>query len=87
VVLGFCHWFTPGRAESRHFSQTGKEYKDMEQDDLIFLGAAVLLGQMVSRTRPDRADIKTAVQTARDLRDEVNQQHEDARAAREPKKS
>jgi hypothetical protein len=58
----------------------------MEQDDLIFLGAAVLLGQRESRTPPDSADIKTAVQTARDLRDEVNQQHEDARAAREPKK-
>jgi hypothetical protein len=58
----------------------------MEQDDLIFLGAAVLLGQMASRRPPDPADIKAAVQTARDLRDEVNQQHEEARAKKEPKK-
>jgi hypothetical protein len=58
----------------------------MEQDELIFLGAAVLLGQMVSQRPPDPTDIKTAVQTARNLRAEVEQQHEDARAKKEPKK-
>jgi len=58
----------------------------MEQDDLIFLGAAVLLGQMASRKPPDHTDIQAAVQTARDLRDEVNQQHEEARAKKEPKR-
>jgi len=58
----------------------------MEQDDLIFLGAAVLLVQMSSRNPPDHTDIQAAVQTARELRDEVNQQHEDARAKKEPKK-
>jgi hypothetical protein len=57
----------------------------MEQDDLIFLGAAVLLGQMASRRPPDPTDIKAAVQAARDLRDEVNQQHEDARAKKDPR--
>jgi hypothetical protein len=55
----------------------------MEQDDLIFLGAAVLLGPMPSGKPPDPADIQAAVQTARALRDEVNQQHEDARAKKE----
>ena len=58
----------------------------MEQDDLIFLGAAVLLGQMTSGKPPDHTDIQAAVQTARELRDEVNQQHEEARAKKEPKK-
>ena len=58
----------------------------MEQDELIFLGAAVLLGQMASHTPPDPDEIKTAVQTARNLRDEVEQQHEEARARKEPKK-
>ena len=51
----------------------------MEQDDLIFFGAAVLLGQMVSQRPPDNSEIKAAVQTARSLRDEVNRQHEEAR--------
>jgi hypothetical protein len=59
----------------------------MEQDDLIFLGAAVLLGQMVSQRPPDQSEIRAAVQAARNLRDEVNQQHEEARARKEPKKS
>ncbi len=59
----------------------------MQEDDLIFLGAVVLLGQMASRKPPDSADIKTAVETARNLRVEVNQQHEEARAKKEPKKS
>ncbi len=59
----------------------------MEQDDLIFLGAAVLLGPMASGKPPDPTDIQAAVQTARALRDEVNQQHEDARAKKEPRKS
>ena len=58
----------------------------MEQDELIFLGAAVLLGQMVSQRPPDPTDIKTAVRTARNLRAEVEQQHEDARAKKEPRK-
>jgi len=52
----------------------------MEQDDLIFFGAAVLLGQMVSQRPPDDNEIKAAVQAARSLRDEVNRQHEEARA-------
>jgi hypothetical protein len=59
----------------------------MEQDDLIFLGAAVLLGQMASQRVPDQTEIKAAVITARNLRDEVNFQHEEARAKKEPKKS
>jgi hypothetical protein len=58
----------------------------MEQDDLIFLGAAVLLGQMVSQRPPNQTDIKAAVTTARILRDEVERQHEEARAKREPSK-
>jgi hypothetical protein len=64
-----------------------EEYRNMEQDDLIFLGAAVLLGQMVSQRPPDQSEIRAAVQAARNLRDEVNQQHEEARARKEPKKS
>jgi hypothetical protein len=63
-----------------------EEQTGMEQDELIFLGAAVLLGQMASHRPPDPDEIKTAVQTARNLRDEVEQQHEDARARKEPKK-
>jgi hypothetical protein len=59
----------------------------MEQDDLIFLGAAVLLGQIASQRVPDPTEIKAAVITARNLRDEVNFQHEEARAKKEPKKS
>jgi hypothetical protein len=55
----------------------------MDQDDLIFLGAAVLLGPMASGKTPDATDIQAAVQTARALRDEVNQQHEDARAKKD----
>ena len=55
----------------------------MDQDDLIFLGAAVLLGPMTSRKPPDDTDIQAAVQTARALRDEVIQQHEDARAKKD----
>jgi hypothetical protein len=58
----------------------------MDQDDLIFLGAAVLLGQMVTQRQPDQTQIKTAVTTARNLRDEVERQHEEARLKREPKK-
>jgi hypothetical protein len=59
----------------------------MDQDDLIFLGAAVLLGRTVSQKPPDQSEIKAAVQTARDLRDEVNLQHEEARARKETRKS
>jgi hypothetical protein len=59
----------------------------MQEDDLILLGAVVLLEQMVSRKLPDSAGIKTAVETAGQLRVEVNQQHEEARAKKEPKKS
>jgi hypothetical protein len=59
----------------------------MDQDDLIFLGAAVLLGGTVSQMPPDQSEIKAAVQTARDLRDEVNLQHEEARARKETRKS
>ncbi len=58
----------------------------MEQDDLIFLGAAVLLSQMASQKLPDQSEIKSAVSTARDLRDEVERQHEEARAKKELKK-
>jgi len=59
----------------------------MEQDDLIFLGAAVLLSQMASQRPPDQSEIRAAVQTARNLRDEVNQQHEESRSKKEPRKS
>lgn len=59
---------------------------DMEQDDLIFLGAAVILGQMASQRPPDQSEIKSAVSTARNLRDEVERQHEEARAKKEIKK-
>jgi hypothetical protein len=59
----------------------------MEQDDLIFLGAAVLLGQMVIQREPDQTEIKTAVTTARNLRDEVERQHEEARAKKEFRKT
>jgi hypothetical protein len=59
---------------------------DMEQDDLIFLGAAVLLGQMASQRPPEQSEIKSAVSTARNLRDEVERQHEEARAKKEVKK-
>jgi hypothetical protein len=41
---------------------------------------------MASRKPPDHTDIQAAVQTARELRDEVNQQHEEARAKKVPKK-
>jgi hypothetical protein len=58
----------------------------MEQDELIFLGAAVLLGQMVVQREPDQAEIKTAVTTARSLRDEVERQHQEARVKKEFKK-
>jgi hypothetical protein len=58
----------------------------MEQDDLIFFGAAVLLGQMASQRPPDQDEIKTAVTIARTLRDEVERQHAEARAKKEPKK-
>jgi hypothetical protein len=58
----------------------------MEQDDLIFLGAAVILGQMVSQRPPEHSEIKSAVSTARNLRDEVERQHEEARAKKEIKK-
>ncbi len=59
----------------------------MDQDDLIFLGAAVLLGQMVIQREPDQTEIKTAVTTARSLRDEVERQHEEARAKKEIRKA
>ena len=59
----------------------------MEQDDLIFLGAAVLLGQMVMQREPDQTEIKTAVATARNLRDEVERQHQEARAKKEIRKA
>jgi hypothetical protein len=59
----------------------------MDQDDLIFFGAAVLLGQMVIQRQPDQAEIKTAVTTARNLRDEVERQHEEARAKKEIRKT
>jgi uncharacterized protein YqhQ len=55
----------------------------MDQDDLIFLGAAVLLGQMVTQRQPDQTQIKTAVTTARNLRDEVERQHQEARLKKE----
>jgi hypothetical protein len=58
----------------------------MEQDDLIFLGAAVLLVRMVGQRPPDESEIKTAVITARSLRIEVERQHEEARVKKEPKK-
>jgi hypothetical protein len=58
----------------------------MEQDDLIFLGAAVLLGQMASQRPLEQSEIKSAVSTARNLRDEVERQHEEARAKKEVKK-
>jgi hypothetical protein len=58
----------------------------MEQDDLIFLGAAMLLGQMVAQRPPDQTEIKTAVTTARNLRVEVERQHAEAREKKEPKK-
>ena len=59
----------------------------MEQDDLIFLGAAVLLGQMVIQREPDQTEIKTAVTTARNLHDEVERQHEEARVKKEFRKT
>jgi hypothetical protein len=59
----------------------------MEQDDLIFLGAAVLLGQMVIQREPNQTEIKTAVTAARNLRDEVERQHEEARAKKEFRKT
>jgi hypothetical protein len=59
----------------------------MEQDDLIFLGAAVLLGQLVTQRQPDQTEIKTAVTTARSLRDEVERQHEEARVKKEFRKA
>jgi hypothetical protein len=58
----------------------------MEQDDLIFFGAAVLLVRMVGQRPPDDSEIKTAVTTARSLRIEVERQHEEARVKKEPKK-
>jgi hypothetical protein len=58
----------------------------MEQDDLIFLGAAVILSQMASHKPPEQSEIKSAVSTARNLRDEVERQHEEARAKKEIKK-
>jgi len=58
----------------------------MEQDDLIFLGAAVILAQMGSQRPPEHSEIKSAVATARNLRDEVERQHEEARAKKEIKK-
>jgi hypothetical protein len=58
----------------------------MEQDDLIFLGAAVLLGSMVTQREPDQTEIKSAVTTARNLRDEVERQHQEARLKKEPKR-
>ena len=58
----------------------------MEQDDLIFLGAAVLLGRMGSENPPGHAEIKTAVSIARNLRDEVARQHEEARIKKETRK-
>jgi hypothetical protein len=58
----------------------------MEQDDLIFFGAAVLLVRMVGQRPPDDSEIKTAVTTARSLRVEVERQHEEARVKKEPKK-
>ena len=58
----------------------------MEQDDLIFFGAAVLLLRMVGQRPPDDGEIKTAVITARSLRVEVERQHEEARVKKEPKK-
>jgi hypothetical protein len=62
----------------------------MDQDEVIFLGAAVLLAQVVSQLTPDHNEIKTAVLTARHLRAEVSRQLEEARAKLppgEPKKS
>jgi hypothetical protein len=59
---------------------------DMEQDDLIFLGAAVLLAQMARERPPEPSEIKSAVSAARNLRDEVERQHEEARAKKEVKK-
>jgi hypothetical protein len=58
----------------------------MEQDDLIFFGAAVLLLRMVGQRPPDDNEIKAAVITARSLRDEVERQHEEARLKKEPKR-
>lgn len=58
----------------------------MEQDDLIFFGAAVLLGRMGSENPPGQAEIKTAVSVARNLRDEVERQHEEARIKKETRK-
>jgi hypothetical protein len=92
AALLSCHRILAGSvyAESRRvttFLPLLKEQRTMEQDDLIFLGAAVLLGQMVSQRPPDQSEIKAAVQAARNLRDEVNQQHEEARARKEPRKS
>jgi hypothetical protein len=58
----------------------------MEQDDLIFFGAAVLLVRMAGQRPPDDSEIKTAVTTARSLRVEVERQHEEARVKKEPKK-
>jgi hypothetical protein len=63
-----------------------EEYKEMQKDDLIFLGAANLLGRMVNRKPPDPADIKSVVETARNLYAEVIQQHEDARLKKEARK-
>jgi hypothetical protein len=58
----------------------------MEQDDLIFFGAAVLLGRMIGQKPPDEAEIKAAVTTARSLRVEVERQHQEARMKKEPTK-
>jgi hypothetical protein len=59
----------------------------MQERDLIFLGAAALLGQMVKHNPPDPADIKSVVETARNLLTQVDRQHEDARAKKETRKS
>jgi len=72
-----------GRRKATKFLIAREEHQSMDQDDLIFLGAAVLLGPMTSRKPPDPTDIQAAVQTARALRDEVNQQHEEARAKKD----
>jgi len=58
----------------------------MEQDELIFFGAALLLGQMSNQNGPGPVEIRTAVTTARNLRDEVERQHQEARVKSEPKK-
>lgn len=58
----------------------------MEQDDLIFFGAAVLLGPMAVQNPPGQAEIKTAVSIARNLRDEVERQHQEARIKSETRK-